>query len=115
MKKKGNGNIVHPAKLTKIVETPQTPQPHAGIQLQAADHEPIRAMNNEIQSMKTGMSDLSMQIWMLEQQRNSLAAKMAQTGQALDAKIKDAVKAVGVDINQGNMRLDMDSMTLHRV
>lgn len=110
----GNGKG-HAARAVAAPAPVAAPQELAsGVRLQDADHEPIRNMNNEISAMKNAMSDLSMQIWMFEQRRNELATKIAQTGQALDTKIKEAVKAVGVDITQGNMRLDMDSMILHR-
>lgn len=105
--------VVQPVQATPVVQQP-TQLPESGVCLREADREPIRALNNEITAMKAAMTDMSMQIWMAEQRRNDLANKLIAAGQNLDTMIKDAVKAVGVDVNQGNMRLDMDSMMLHR-
>ena len=105
-----------PTPIVQAVQAVQPVQqlPESGVCLREADREPIRALNNEITAMKAAMTDVSMQIWMLQQRQNDLAGKLVQAGQNLDTMIKEAVKAVGVDISQGNMRLDMDSMMLHR-
>jgi len=106
----GKGRAVSAPKAVVPVQPKKTVDK---TRLQEADHEPIRSMNNNLSAMKNTMSDLSMQIWMLERQRNELATNLFQVGQALDTKVKEAIKAVGVDIAQNNVRLEMDDMTLH--